>query len=115
MPRVYNKRAPNCPPDAVLVDRTTKFGNVFRIGMDPFAAMRLLDRAAQHYGVRLDMTFHGRLDRAKAIECYRAWVLISPERVETARRELRGKDLVCWCAPLPCHADVLLEIANAET
>ncbi len=29
--------------------------------------------------------------------------------------ELRGKDLVCWC-PLdqPCHADVLLEIANRE-
>jgi len=27
--------------------------------------------------------------------------------------ELRGKDLVCWCAlNVPCHADVLLEIAN---
>jgi hypothetical protein len=33
---------------------------------------------------------------------------------EIIRAELRGKDLVCWC-PLdqPCHADVLLEIANA--
>lgn len=31
------------------------------------------------------------------------------------RTELRGKDLACWC-PLdkPCHADVLLEIANAR-
>ena len=29
--------------------------------------------------------------------------------------ELRGKNLACWC-PLdqPCHADVLLEIANAD-
>lgn len=29
--------------------------------------------------------------------------------------ELRGKDLVCWC-PLdqPCHADILLELANKE-
>ena len=26
--------------------------------------------------------------------------------------ELKGKDLVCWCAPLPCHADILLELAN---
>lgn len=28
--------------------------------------------------------------------------------------ELRGHDLVCWC-PLdsPCHADVLLELADA--
>lgn len=29
------------------------------------------------------------------------------------KKELKGKDLVCWCAPLPCHADVLLELANA--
>jgi hypothetical protein len=27
--------------------------------------------------------------------------------------ELRGKDLLCWCAPEPCHGDVLLELANA--
>lgn len=28
--------------------------------------------------------------------------------------DLRGRDLACWC-PLdqPCHADVLLELANA--
>lgn len=27
--------------------------------------------------------------------------------------ELAGKDLTCWCPPgMPCHADVLLEIAN---
>jgi Domain of unknown function (DUF4326) len=25
---------------------------------------------------------------------------------------LRGKDLLCWCAPLPCHADLLLKKAN---
>jgi Domain of unknown function (DUF4326) len=25
---------------------------------------------------------------------------------------LRNKDLVCWCAPLACHADLLLEKAN---
>lgn len=29
------------------------------------------------------------------------------------RRELRGKDLCCWCPEgHPCHADVLLEVAN---
>ncbi len=26
--------------------------------------------------------------------------------------ELKGKDLVCWCAPLRCHADALLREAN---
>lgn len=33
---------------------------------------------------------------------------------EDVRRELRGKDLACWCRPGDlCHADVLLEVANA--
>ena len=26
---------------------------------------------------------------------------------------LRGKNLACWCKDGPCHADVLLELANA--
>jgi hypothetical protein len=30
--------------------------------------------------------------------------------------KLRGKNLACWCAlDQPCHADVLLELANAPT
>lgn len=34
---------------------------------------------------------------------------------DNIRRKLKGKNLACWC-PLdqPCHADVLLEIANKE-
>jgi len=32
-----------------------------------------------------------------------------------ARRELAGKDLACTCPPgQPCHADVLIEIANGK-
>jgi hypothetical protein len=26
--------------------------------------------------------------------------------------ELKGHHLICWCSPKPCHADVLLELAN---
>lgn len=41
-----------------------------------------------------------------------------PNRSQLIRRlpELRGKDLACWC-PLdkPCHADVLLEVANSDS
>lgn len=35
--------------------------------------------------------------------------------LDDVRRELRGKNLACWC-PLdePCHADVLLEVANSN-
>ena len=35
-----------------------------------------------------------------------------PELIARAKVELRGKTLGCWCAPKPCHGDVLLEIAN---
>ena len=27
--------------------------------------------------------------------------------------ELKGKRLICWCAPLRCHGDVLHRLANA--
>lgn len=40
----------------------------------------------------------------------RTWVT-----AETAVAELAGKDLACWCEPdAPCHADVLLRVANAD-
>jgi len=29
-------------------------------------------------------------------------------------RDLRGRNLACWCNGTPCHADVLLELANRE-
>src|SRR6266446_612801 len=33
--------------------------------------------------------------------------------VDDVRRELNGSDLICWCkAGAPCHADVLLAVAN---
>lgn len=38
---------------------------------------------------------------------------LSDHEIEEAKQELKGKNLCCWC-PLdqPCHADVLLKIAN---
>lgn len=53
--------------------------------------------------------------RDEAIAMYRAWLMESLEGqrvVMLARKELRGKILGCWCAPNPCHAEVLAEIAN---
>lgn len=51
--------------------------------------------------------------RCKAVQLYRDHLADHPELVEAARRELKGKDLACWC-PLDdcCHADVLIELAN---
>jgi hypothetical protein len=53
--------------------------------------------------------------REEAVARHQEYVLASPDLQEKVRRELRGKKLACWCAlDEPCHADVLLEIANAE-
>lgn len=36
--------------------------------------------------------------------------------MKLALPELRGKNLACWCrSGEPCHADVLLELANRPT
>jgi hypothetical protein len=55
------------------------------------------------------------LGRAEAVRRYREDLLAGrlEVTVEDVERELRGKDLACYC-PLDeaCHADVLLEIAN---
>lgn len=49
--------------------------------------------------------------RRKSIDAYVTWLTHGPlSHIE----ELRGLDLVCWCAPLLCHCDVLLELANKK-
>jgi hypothetical protein len=51
--------------------------------------------------------------RAEVIAMYRRWLLGRLELM-AALPELRGKDLLCWCAPEACHGDVLIRLANAE-
>lgn len=86
MPKVLNKRTDKIPPDAVYVGRPSKWGNPYQIGIS---------------GTRDEVIQMYREDLEDAI-------VSNPKFLD----ELRGKDLVCWCAPLPCHADVLLELAN---
>jgi hypothetical protein len=84
-PLVVHSRKAKCD---TFIGRPTKWGNPFKIGE------------------------HG--DRAEVIARYRAW-LLHPDQDElrnAARRELAGKVLGCFCAPLACHGDVLAEIAN---
>lgn len=57
-----------------------------------------------------------------AVAVYSEWLsgeyrnlLIKPPTLKEIRENLRGKDLACWCREgAPCHADVLLTIANRE-
>jgi Domain of unknown function (DUF4326) len=38
-----------------------------------------------------------------------------PFTIGDVRRDLKGKDFVCWCEPgAPCHGDVLYAVANTE-
>jgi Domain of unknown function (DUF4326) len=56
------------------------------------------------------------LGRAEATRRYEADLLAGRNprfTIQDAKRELRGHGLACWCPPdEPCHADVLLRIAN---
>jgi hypothetical protein len=88
MPRVWNKKSDRgIPKNAVYIGRPSLWGNPFVIGRDG--------------------------DRKEVIQRYRAYILSKPELLSLAKELLRGKDLVCFCSPEPCHGDVLLEIVNS--
>lgn len=86
MPKVYNKHLRDVPYGAVYVGRPSVFGNPFVVGKDG--------------------------TREQVIKFYETWVHDQPRLIDHIKKTLKGKDLVCFCAPLPCHADVLLKIAN---
>lgn len=86
MPKVYNISS-ECPTNAIYVGRTTDFGNPFSVS---------------HFG------------RAEAISRFEKLVNNNAAFKEQIIKELKGKDLICHCKPLPCHADILLKIANKE-
>jgi hypothetical protein len=48
-------------------------------------------------------------NRKAVLSKYREWVLKQPHLVARLP-ELRGKILGCWCKPLSCHGDVLVEL-----
>lgn len=50
--------------------------------------------------------------REEVVLKYREWLLNQPELIEKAKLELKDRILACWCSPLACHGDVLVEIAN---
>ena len=99
--RIQRKRTKGfkLPPSCVYVGRPTIFGNPFRLPSDrpPINGT--------------DMRCYTRED---AIEAYKSHLRERPLLVAHIRGALQGKDLACWC-PLdqPCHADVLLELANS--
>jgi Domain of unknown function (DUF4326) len=80
------------PSGAVVVGRPSKWGNPYvpRPGQDPAGVVARYRNAL----IRGDLGV----------------------TIGDVRAELRGKPLACWCRiGAPCHADVLLEVANGGT
>lgn len=50
-------------------------------------------------------------DQQAAVDKYREWIMTQPDLLNSIS-ELKGKTLGCWCKPLPCHGDVLVELAE---
>lgn len=99
--RIQLRRTKNWrkPEGAIIVCRPTKWGNLWKV--DP---TRATDPPSNQY----------RATAWEVVPIYRAWLLYAaPFTIDDIRRELGGRDLACWCPPgSPCHADVLLELAN---
>src|SRR6185295_12155291 len=51
-------------------------------------------------------------DRAGMVSRYREWLHNRPALVDRIPSELAARALGCWCAPAPCHADILAEEAR---
>lgn len=93
---------------AVNVARPSKWGNPWRI--------RSVACSCRSVGECTHNQFFCD-DAASAVEAFRHWSggWKNPKALLGQLHKLRGKNLACWCAlDQPCHADVLLELANAE-
>ena len=106
------------PEGAVYVGRPSRWGNPFVMG--DYMWLGATDLPYPVATSREPGTYDHKLvverltDPAKAVEWFRAWYSSSmADRPWYGVAPLRGHDLACWC-PLdqPCHADVLLELAN---
>lgn len=136
-------------PDAVIVDRRTKWGNPYRLGdkstglvcypgavtgaeweWESRISAPGMEHDYYHPGGRVTRCTIAWMTAEQAVTLYREaltgqtehireprWARVGPREkpvtVADVRWHLAGRDLACWC-PLdqPCHADVLLEIAN---
>lgn len=70
----------------VYIGRPSKWGNPFKIGP---------------HQTRSDVIFQYEQS-------------LSEQKKQDCRNELRGKILVCYCNPKPCHGDVLAQIADLD-
>lgn len=107
------------PEGAIVVTRPGRWGNPFKVG-------ETIDRNDDRFKVLADLqpAIAGLsavriLTADIAVDAYFHFILNAPRLWLAAGDELAGHDLACWCPlvdehgeKVPCHADVLLEVAN---
>lgn len=121
------------PENTVSVARPTKWGNPYIVQHDPLWNGGRTD-AFTGEAIVMDGPWQCTLPRVdgsrseagiwfaskeaatlRAVDLFRLRVseLLTGKPIRDALPELRGKNLACWCRlGQPCHADVLLELAN---
>ena len=86
--KVLNKKTDIIPKGSVYIGRPSRYGNPFVLG---------------RHGTREEVI--------RQFEVYaRGRLKTEPDWLS----DLVGKDLVCWCSPLPCHGDILLKLLESH-
>lgn len=102
------------PANTVNCARPGKWGNQYVVWLDQSDRQWYVTRgscytpvADKAAGCRLAVEMH-----AADLRAYLAKQMYPPDFI---LRDLRGKNLACWCAVGdPCHVDIYLELANVE-
>lgn len=99
--QLSRKKGWRMPENTVKVTRPGKWGNPFKVGVDG-TAQECVDKfkaAVEPYTGSPTVPIQ---------EAFR-----TQHNISLIQSRLRGKNLACWC-PIgsPCHAEILLEIAN---
>jgi hypothetical protein len=111
--QLSRKKGWRMPPNTVSVARPGPFGNPWTIN-ECAANFDLSQACARERVVEWFRDWITRNSDDEALEVLGMYGMgAEHDRIHAHLTDLRGKNLACWC-PLdqPCHADVLLELAN---
>lgn len=118
--RIQRKRTKGwkLPDNTVCVSRPSKFGNPYKVVPFGKSFGVLIPALEDNNGMVLmgfDRLFKTRYDACThAVELFKDYLEKLRPFGNAQLEELRGKDLACWCREdEPCHADILLEMANS--
>jgi hypothetical protein len=117
--QLSRKKGWRMPLNTVKVDRATGYGNPFPINKGTQSTAGVTSEVwsvGSWEGPALWFCDTKAEAAELSVKAFRAWIASPAQQniLDRAKRELRGKNLACWCKPGDaCHADVLLELANA--